>query len=373
MSRQRIRTGVLESTTTTCPVCHGTGHVRAPSSVALHVLRSLEDQLLKGVTHNLTIRTRTQVALYILNQKRAHISELEQRFGLTIAVVADETITNGAHFIIERGEPVSPREPVSTTVQPDSVQPVVEEIEAAEAEADLEIEEEEDEEESVETIGGEEREERGRERYHGHGENGGSEDGGRRRRRRRRRRGGGGEGHREPGHGEPMMARGSDEKRAADALNREEREPEGERQPQRHGELDEHGQPRRRRRGRRGGRRGRGRDQRPENGGQPYHGDAPRHGRPREERETEYAEAPRSPASAEEREQRPAEEVPVYRSEPIPEPRPEPQFKHVERPVDESPPEETPAPAPRRYEPEPEVEDPNRPKRGGWWQRRSFL
>jgi len=76
-----IRTGVLESTTSTCPICQGTGHVRAPASVALHVLRSLEDQLLKGVTHHLTIRTRTSVALYILNQKRAHLSEIEQRFG----------------------------------------------------------------------------------------------------------------------------------------------------------------------------------------------------------------------------------------------------------------------------------------------------
>ncbi len=86
MSRQRIRTGVLESTTTVCPTCQGTGHVRAPSSVALHVLRSLEDQLLKGVTHHLTIRTRTPVALYVLNQKRAHLSEIEHRFGLSITV-----------------------------------------------------------------------------------------------------------------------------------------------------------------------------------------------------------------------------------------------------------------------------------------------
>src|SRR6476646_7202879 len=40
MSRQRIRTGVVESTTTVCPTCQGNGHVRSPASVALHVLRS---------------------------------------------------------------------------------------------------------------------------------------------------------------------------------------------------------------------------------------------------------------------------------------------------------------------------------------------
>ena len=126
MSRQRIRTGVLESTTTVCPTCQGTGHVRAPASVALHVLRSLEDQLLKGVTHHLTIRTRTPVALYILNQKRSHLSEIEQRFGLHITVAADETITNGAHFVVERGEPVDRRaDRLPQSITPDSVQPDV--------------------------------------------------------------------------------------------------------------------------------------------------------------------------------------------------------------------------------------------------------
>ena len=130
MSRQRIRTGVLESTTTVCPTCQGSGHVRAPSSVALHVLRSLEDQLLKGVTHHLTIRTRTPVALYILNQKRSHLAEIEQRFGLSITVAADETINNGAHFVVERGEPVGRREVLPRSIQPDSVQPDSVQLEA---------------------------------------------------------------------------------------------------------------------------------------------------------------------------------------------------------------------------------------------------
>src|SRR5690606_17111506 len=127
MSRQRIRTGVVESTTDICPHCQGTGHVRAPSSVALHVLRSLEDHLLKGVTHNLVVRTRTAVALYILNQKRRHLAELENRFGLFISVIADETVQNGSHFLLERGEPVSQPVPLPAVVHPDSVQPVEDE------------------------------------------------------------------------------------------------------------------------------------------------------------------------------------------------------------------------------------------------------
>ena len=60
MSRQRIRSSVLESSTEKCPHCGGTGHVRSVSSVALQLLRSIEEMLLKGATHNLIVRTRTR-------------------------------------------------------------------------------------------------------------------------------------------------------------------------------------------------------------------------------------------------------------------------------------------------------------------------
>src|SRR5213075_3225321 len=48
MSRQRIRSSVLESSTDKCPHCGGTGHVRSVSSVTLHLLRMIEEMLLKG-------------------------------------------------------------------------------------------------------------------------------------------------------------------------------------------------------------------------------------------------------------------------------------------------------------------------------------
>ena len=123
MSRQRIRTSVLESTSEVCPHCLGSGHVRSAASVALHVLRSLEDHLLKGVTHDLNVRTRTIVALYILNQKRSHISDLERRFGLFINIVADETVNAASHFALERGEPIGSRPVRPISIQPTSVQP----------------------------------------------------------------------------------------------------------------------------------------------------------------------------------------------------------------------------------------------------------
>jgi len=76
MSRQRIRTGVLEGSTVTCPHCAGAGMVRATPSVALHVLRHVEDMLLKSASHHITVRARADIALYLLNQKRMHVRSL---------------------------------------------------------------------------------------------------------------------------------------------------------------------------------------------------------------------------------------------------------------------------------------------------------
>ena len=58
MSRQRIRTGVLESSTVPCPHCRGTGQVRSISSLSLQILRALEDHLLRHSGHHLLVRTR---------------------------------------------------------------------------------------------------------------------------------------------------------------------------------------------------------------------------------------------------------------------------------------------------------------------------
>jgi len=106
MSRQRIRTSVLESSTEKCPYCGGSGHVRSVSSLALQVLRALEEQLMRGATHNLVARTRPDVALYVLNQKRAHLRSLEERFAISITVSADETVAAPQAFVVDRGEQV---------------------------------------------------------------------------------------------------------------------------------------------------------------------------------------------------------------------------------------------------------------------------
>jgi ribonuclease E len=105
MSRQRIRASVLESTTQVCSHCGGTGHVRSLSSVALHVLRGIEEFLLKSTTHNILVRTPSETALYLLNHKRATIIDYEHRFGVSIMIESDSSVT-AQHFAIDRLEAV---------------------------------------------------------------------------------------------------------------------------------------------------------------------------------------------------------------------------------------------------------------------------
>ncbi|ABD88402.1 ribonuclease E/G [Rhodopseudomonas palustris] len=106
MSRQRIRASVLESSTEPCPHCGGSGHVRSVASVALQLLRGLEEILMKGATHNLIVRTRNDVALYVLNHKRGHLRDLEDSFRVSLTVIADPTVTGQQSFVIDRGEQV---------------------------------------------------------------------------------------------------------------------------------------------------------------------------------------------------------------------------------------------------------------------------
>jgi len=87
MSRQRLRTGVLEASTKICPHCDGTGLVRTASSAGLAALRLLEEEAAKGKGNRLALRTSQEATIYVLNNKRAGLNEIEDRYGVTIQVV----------------------------------------------------------------------------------------------------------------------------------------------------------------------------------------------------------------------------------------------------------------------------------------------
>ena len=107
MSRQRLRTGVLEGSTTQCPHCQGTGIIRSIESIALAVIRGLEDALMSGTRMALVATTTSQVALYILNSKRAYITDMEARHGLSITVQGSDKL-QGANFTIDKVAAAAP-------------------------------------------------------------------------------------------------------------------------------------------------------------------------------------------------------------------------------------------------------------------------
>lgn len=185
MSRQRLRTGVLEASTKACPHCEGTGLMRTASSAGLSALRIIEDEAARGRGEKILLRAGSEAAIYLLNKKRTELAEIEQRYGVSIEVMIDESF-EGARMSVESSGP----RPVA--------QQRIEAVPAAEEEDEIEIElfeeEPEDEQEELSSASADSREE----------ERPG-------RRRRRRRRGGRGRGRREDGE----AAEGTEEHTAA--------------------------------------------------------------------------------------------------------------------------------------------------------------
>ncbi|MDH2403214.1 Rne/Rng family ribonuclease [Bradyrhizobium sp. SSUT18] len=248
MSRQRIRASVLESSTDPCAHCGGTGHVRSVSSVALQLLRGLEEILMKGATHNLVVRTRTDVALYVLNHKRGHLRDLENGFKVTLAVIADASVSGPQAYVIDRGEQVHTLEAAKALLAAQaaaSPPPLAEEAyddEEFDPETESEVETEETEGLAEEQAAGD----------------AASEQDGQRRKRRRRRRGRGGQRDEEPREdGAPAIAETA--VTAGEGEEDAEAEPDGEEGEEQAARGEQQGSAdRRRRRGRRGGRRRRG-------------------------------------------------------------------------------------------------------------------
>tara|TARA_R110002049_G_scaffold2323_12_gene16980 strand:- start:698 stop:3376 length:2679 start_codon:yes stop_codon:yes gene_type:complete len=225
MSRQRIRTGVLESTTVVCEHCEGTGYVRSPASISLQVLRGLEDHLAKHSSNNVSVRVRAEVALYILNQKRAHLTELEVRYGVQITVDADSSVSMQG-FNLEKGERSEGRSASAASaalISVDSIEPVEEDEDLVEAEDDTEIEVEAEELEQ-------------------------DDEPKRKRRRRRRKRGGNGDqtATQDPATTDADANAATEPSESSDAEEDDSDDSD-----------DTDGQPRKRRRGKRGGRRNR--------------------------------------------------------------------------------------------------------------------
>lgn len=143
MSRQRRRSGIIDGTTHTCPTCAGAGVVRSFDMAALRILRAIEGEALAGKAGVITVRASFDVAFFILNHKRDWLKRIEDDYGVTVELAADETKAGDLYDIEKRGVPreIVEDKSVVRADQPDIVddpkdqtEPSVEEVVEADSE-----------------------------------------------------------------------------------------------------------------------------------------------------------------------------------------------------------------------------------------------
>lgn len=92
MSRQRLRPSIIEANTTVCHHCRGSGVVRSVESMALHVLRAIEAEGILHRSAEIKVSVPKDVDLYLLNQKRSSLVNMETRYAMSVMIHRDDTL-----------------------------------------------------------------------------------------------------------------------------------------------------------------------------------------------------------------------------------------------------------------------------------------
>jgi ribonuclease E len=214
MSRQRLRPGMLESTTAPCPHCHGTGIIRSDDSLALSILRQLEEEGTRRRSKEVLLKAPVGIVNFLMNQKREHIAQIEARYGMSVRVEGDPALIS-PDYVIDKFKTATRAVPEPTHAVVSGDASLMGDL----AEEDI-LEEDFDEDEAEEASASDEAADEAGEAAAGDGGDPGRKK--KRRRRRRRKPGGGyGEGRgeaRDDGRsGERADGRGGDDA-AAEAL-----------------------------------------------------------------------------------------------------------------------------------------------------------
>lgn len=106
ISRQRMHSSFMESNYKVCPFCHGKGMIRTIESSCVLILRNIEEEGIKNRSSVLNIFVPSDVAVYLLNQKRQAIVDLEKRYNMSVIISADNNMKNVEEFRIERTKAV---------------------------------------------------------------------------------------------------------------------------------------------------------------------------------------------------------------------------------------------------------------------------
>jgi ribonuclease E len=115
MSRQRLRPGMLEATTQPCAHCHGTGLIRSDDSMALSILRQIEEEGVRRRSREVLVKCPVDVANYLMNQKREHVAQIEARYGLSVRIEGDPQLVS-PDFTLEKFKTATRNVPEPTAV-----------------------------------------------------------------------------------------------------------------------------------------------------------------------------------------------------------------------------------------------------------------
>lgn len=107
ISRQRRRQGVLQATSDPCGSCNGTGRRRSIPSAALQLIRAIEARASMGGLKSLSVKAPTEVALYLLNNKRDALTEIENMAGFAISIHSSEEMLPGDFTLDAERDPNS--------------------------------------------------------------------------------------------------------------------------------------------------------------------------------------------------------------------------------------------------------------------------
>ena len=101
MSRQRLRPSLGESANNVCPRCNGQGTIRSSDSLALSILRLIEEEAIKDNTIQVHAQVPVDVATYLLNEKRQSVNHIEKRHNVKIVIIPNHHMET-PHFEVLR-------------------------------------------------------------------------------------------------------------------------------------------------------------------------------------------------------------------------------------------------------------------------------
>ncbi|OBY27725.1 Rne/Rng family ribonuclease [Leisingera sp. JC1] len=137
MSRQRLRPGMIEATTAPCPHCHGTGLIRSDDSMALSILRQIEEEGTRRRSREVLVRCPVSIANFLMNQKREHIAQIEARYGLSVRIEGDAHLVS-PDFVLEKFKTASRTVPAATAPVVSVDTSIMDQVDAEETKQDEE-------------------------------------------------------------------------------------------------------------------------------------------------------------------------------------------------------------------------------------------